>query len=141
MADSHHVGVGGNSEDEHEDWNNEESILANEYPDPDYIPNYPWLGERDSLHHYGPMFYEQSMVHEDIDHNSTNNASRKLTASKGLGLPSEDSPNTCTPFRAGRDPNDPSFDPDFELSDDGAAYVLGKPDFLVLTHLIQAQKQ
>ncbi len=141
MADRHVVGVDGISEDEHEGLNNEESILANEYPDPDYVPNYPWLGERGSLHDYGPMFYEQSTVHEDIDQDSTNDASRQLIAFEGLGLPSGDGLNTCTFFRAGRDPNDPSLDPDFQLSDGGAAYVLENPDVFVLAHLIEAQKR
>lgn len=123
MAESHVEDVGGISEDEHEGLNNEESIPTNEYPDPDYVPNYPWLGERDSLHDNGPMFYEQPTVHENIDQDYPDDASRQLIAFEGLDLPSEDSFNTYPCLHAGRDPNDSSIDPDFQLSDDGVAYV------------------
>lgn len=141
MAESHAVDVGGISEDEDEGLNNEESVTTNEYPDPDFVPSYPWLGERGSLHDNGPMFYEQPTVHKDIDQDYPDDASRQFIAFEGLDLPKEDSLNTYPILHAGRDPHDPSFDPDFQLSDGGAAYVAGCSNDFIASHLTQAQKR
>ncbi len=129
MAESHVADVDGISEDEQEVLNDEESTPTNEYPDPDYVHNYPWLGERNPLHENGPMFCEQPTIHEDIDQGYPDNGSQQRISFEGLDPSGRDSPNPYPLPRAGRDPNDPSLDPDFQLSNDGAAYVPGNSSF------------
>ena len=112
------------SGDPNEVWSNEKSNLINEYPDLDYVPKYPWLGEPSPPNdHHRPLSYELATRHNDIIQHSQDNSSRQGLASKGPDHPGNGSLNPFPLPSARRDPNDLSFDPDFQFSEECTAYV------------------
>lgn len=123
--------VGGLWEDKHGISDNVDSCPANEYPDLDYVPSYPWLGERSSANDNEPSCDEQQTRRDDTGHDLHDTPQRD-TLSELLDISINSSLNPYALPHARRDPNDPSLDPDFQLSDDGATYVPGKFKFWLL---------
>ena len=131
MAESYDTDVDGISEDEQE-FLNEKLIPTIEYPDLDYVPDYPWLGERDSTHDEGLSFYERPTRYQDTRPDFLDDALQQDVPLEELGSPSNSKFNTYHSPYTGKDPNDLSLDPDFQFSDDGTAYVPGNTTYLCL---------
>ena len=110
------------AEDGFEALSNENPISLNEYPDLDYVPNYPWLGEHIALDDNRPLPYVQPTSTDNAIEDSQDDASRQGSPSKGLTA-TDGSPNAYFLPSDGRDPKNPSLDPDFQLSEEGTVYV------------------
>ena len=104
---------------------NQESIPMNEYPDLDYVPKYPWLGEHITLDDDQPLSSKQPTSPDGITQDSQGIASHQGLPSKEPDRPGDGSLNPYSLPSAG-DPHDPSLDPDFQLSEEGTAYVSQK---------------
>ena len=120
--------VGGLWEDEYEISNNVKSCPANKYPDLDYVPSYPWLGERSSANDDESLCNEQATRH-DHTRQDLHDAPQRDASSEVLNTSVNNSPDPYALPHTRQDPSDASLDPDFQLSDDGATYVPGKFKF------------
>lgn len=103
---------------------------ANEYPDLDYTPSYPWVG---ALNGFDQLTQRDS---QNVPHES----SRKVVESQPNGMWQEDEGNkrahgatetledashgSSARWRVKGDANDAQIDPDFELTEESCTYVL-----------------
>lgn len=103
---------------------------ANEYPDLDYTPNYPWIGSLDG----------SNILTQYSSQNSSHESSLRVVETQPQGLLNEDEqndkahrvttvskdvcPESNSPWRAIGDPNDTLNDPDFALPEEDYTYGL-----------------
>ena len=123
MEENHPTNVDVITEDEFGNLSNEESIQTNEYPDLDYVPEYPWLGQQGSLLDTGPMLLEQPSICDAANQEFLDDASKQNIPLEGLELSKYDSVNQHPLPRAKNYPSDIFVDPDFKLSDEDLTYV------------------
>ena len=106
--------------DQGRDSSDEKSQSANEYPELDHVPTYPWLGETYLQRKDNSKSSEPSSIRETLGRELQRDSSAQTTPSKKLASSKQSNLNPFALFRSKNYPNDEFIGPIFQISDENA---------------------